>query len=98
MTLPVVFRPVAKAELEEAIIWYEKRKPGLGFDFRRVVEHELEQIAATPLRFRPVDQHTRRALLRRFPYAVHFAVEPKAIVVLAVFHTHRDPQLLRGRN
>jgi hypothetical protein len=83
MSLPVVFRPVAKAELEEAIIWYEKRKPGLGFDFRR---------------FRPVDQHTRRALLRRFPYAVHFAVEPKAIVVLAVFHTHRDPQLLRGRN
>jgi len=29
----------------------------------------------------------RRALLRRFPYAIHFVSESKTIVILAVFHS-----------
>jgi plasmid stabilization system protein ParE len=97
MSLPVVFRPIATTELEEAINWYNRKKPGLGTDFRRLVEQTIERIAATPLRFRPVDQHTRRALLRRFPYTIHFAVELDTIIVLAVFHTRRNPEDLRGR-
>jgi hypothetical protein len=37
-------------------------------------------------------------LLRRFPYAIHFVPEPNAIIVLAVFHTKRDPRYLEGRS
>jgi plasmid stabilization system protein ParE len=33
----------------------------------------------------------RRALLRRFPYAVYFAVERDVVVILAVLHVSRDP-------
>jgi toxin ParE1/3/4 len=97
MSLPVVFRPVAQSELEEAVGWYERQKTGLGNRFRQIIEHTLARIVGNPHRFRPATQRTRRALVPRFPYAIHFAEEPEAIVILAVFHTRRDPSQLKDR-
>ena len=98
MSLPIIFRPIARLELDEAVGWYEKQKAGLGMELKEAVEQMLELIAETPGRFRPVRGEVRRALLRRFPYAIHFLPEPHAIVVLAVFHTKRDPRYLEGRS
>ena len=98
MSLPVVFRPLARTELDEAMGWYEKQKQGLGVELKEAVDQMLARIAETPGRFRPVRGEVRRALLRRFPYAIHFLPEPQAIVVLAVFHTKRDPRHLEGRS
>ncbi len=97
MSLPVVFCPLARMELDEAMGWYEKQKQGLGVELKEAVDQMLARIAETPGRFRPVRGEVRRALLRRFPYAIHFLPEPQAIVVLAVFHTKRDPRHLEGR-
>jgi len=38
-----------------------------------------------------------RALTRRFPHAVYFVVERERIVVIGVFHQHRDPASWRDR-
>ena len=35
MTLWVVFRRPAKSELENAALWYDERRPGLGEEFIR---------------------------------------------------------------
>ena len=97
MSLPLVFRPIARLELDEAMGWYEKQKAGLGIELKEAVDQMLVRIAESPERFHPVRGEVRRALLRRFPYAIHFLPEPHAIVVLAVFHTKRDPRHLEGR-
>lgn len=97
MSLPVLFRPLARLELDEAMGWYEKQKAGLGVELKEAVDQMLERIAEKPGRFRLMRGEVRRALLRRFPYAIHFLPEPHAIVVLAVFHTKRDPRHLEGR-
>ena len=97
MSLPVIFRPIAKMELDEAMGWYEKQKQGLGIELKDAVDQMLTRIVETPRRFGPVRGEVRRGLLRRFPYAIHFLPEPHAIVVLAVFHTKRDPRHLEGR-
>ena len=34
MSLPVLFRPLASLELDEAMGWYEKQKLGLGAEFK----------------------------------------------------------------
>jgi plasmid stabilization system protein ParE len=39
----------------------------------------------------------QRALTHRFPYAVYFVAEPERIVVIGVFHQHRDPSSWRDR-
>lgn len=97
MSLTVIFRPIAVQELDEAMAWYNQKKPGLDSEFKEAVDQMLGKIAVTPLRFRPVHGEIRRALLRRFPYAIHFLPEGKTITILAVFHTKRDPQQLKGR-
>jgi plasmid stabilization system protein ParE len=98
MSRPVIFRPIARLELDTAMAWYESRKPGLGLELKAAVDLTIARIVATPDRFRPVRGAVRRALLARFPYALHYLPEPNAIIILAVFHTKRDPRHLEGRS
>lgn len=35
----------------------------------------------------------RRVLVERFPYCIFYVVEPERLVVLAVLHVARDPDL-----
>ena len=37
----------------------------------------------------------RRLLVARFPFAIFYTVEPKAVVVHGVFHSSRDPDKIR---
>jgi plasmid stabilization system protein ParE len=39
----------------------------------------------------------RRALVRRFPYAIYFRAAPDEIVVLAVIHGRRHPRHWQSR-
>ena len=44
-----------------------------------------------------VDPTMRRALLRRFPYAVFYEIGAVEIVVYAVFHCARNPRAWKRR-
>jgi plasmid stabilization system protein ParE len=61
------------------------------------VARALSAIDDRPLAYAVVHKDVRRALLRRFPYAVFFVVEPGRVVVLAVLHQARDPERWRMR-
>jgi len=54
MARSVVFRSIAKLELEDAISWYEERQQGLGTKFRIAVDQQLDRIAASPNQFAPI--------------------------------------------
>jgi hypothetical protein len=73
--LPIRFRPVARIEFDEAASWYERRRNGLGHEFKDEVQAILEKIAANPTRFNLVRGSTRRALLKRFPFAINKTLE-----------------------
>ncbi len=97
MSLPVVFRPPAEAELEEAQGWYEERTRGLGQEFVTCVQATIEVVSRNPEQFQRVDGEVRRALVRRFPYAVLYLADPESVAIIAVFHTSRDPVGWQGR-
>ncbi len=97
MTLPLVVSPEAAAEVEEAVGWYETRSLGLGTEFARVVRATFAVIERTPFQFPEAALGIRRAVMRRFPYAAYFAIEPNSIAVLAVFHHRRHPAHWRAR-
>ena len=50
-----------------------------------------DRIAADPLGYQNLESGIRRALLRRFPYAIYFTIEFDIVIVLAVLHVSRDP-------
>jgi plasmid stabilization system protein ParE len=97
MTVRVVFRRAAKIEFEDAAIWYDGKAPGLGDEFIHEIDQAITNAAAAPLRFPVVFGDIRRAVARRFPFAVYFRVRSDTLVVLAVFHGRRNPAVWQRR-
>jgi len=87
----------AKTDLREALRWYRTQAPGLDQDFRRCFESCLSVIDPFPDAFPVVHEPVRRAPMRRFPYAICYVARGNEPVVLAVWHTGRDPGVLRRR-
>ena len=93
---PVELRRQAKSDIAEASRWYDDQRPGLGEIFRDELDASLRSIAENPLLYPMLYRHTRRALLRKFPYGVFYLVEPERVLVLRVLHHARDPALWPG--
>ncbi len=97
MTLPIVLRQEARAEFDEAFDWYEQQQVGLGVEFAERVQAVFDRISPMPELHAIVHREVRKALVRRFPYAVFYRVRAGRVVVLAVFHAKRDPELWKSR-
>jgi len=89
--------PEAELDIDEAHLWYHRQGPGLAADFLGAVNACITSIQRHPETHALVERTMRRALLRRFPYAVFYEVLPAEIVVYAVFHCARDPRAWRRR-
>ena len=82
MTLNLILRPEAEADVADAFTWYERQTLGLGSHFLLCVEAGLSQIRRYPEASPIVYRKIRRVLLRRFPYCVFYIIEGERIVVL----------------
>lgn len=87
----VIFTQAARVELIEAQDWYEGEAAGLGRYFREAIDALAERLSIDPQQFPVVFKNVRRALLRRFPYALFFVVAGDTLFVIACFHASRDP-------
>lgn len=97
MTLAVFFRRPARREFEDAALWYEERRSGLGVEFVSEIHRAVSLAAESPERFPVMHRDVRCVRARRFPYSVFFRAESRRIVVLSVFHARRDPGLWQQR-
>jgi len=97
VTLEVHVDEEAEGEFRTAFLWYESKRAGLGDEFFLCVEAVFNTIARHPMRHRIVHEDIRKALVRRFPYAVFYVVEPDHIQVIAIFHGSRDPRRWKNR-
>jgi plasmid stabilization system protein ParE len=97
VSLPVIIRPEAEADLAEARDWYAGRREGLVDEFELCVEEVFERIGRMPDLHAELYRGVRRSLVRRFPYAVYYRAEQDRVVVIAVMHTRRNPDRWRGR-
>ena len=87
----VIFTPAARAEVIGAQDWYEGEAAGLGRNFREAIDALTERLSSNPTQFPIIFKNVRRALVRRFPYALFFVIAGDTLVVLACFHGSRDP-------
>jgi plasmid stabilization system protein ParE len=90
--LRVVFTQAARAEVGEAVAWYEDRHLTMAELFTGSLDQVVNRIAENPSQFPVIHKGLRRALLRRFPYGVFFRVLSDQVQVIAVLHTSRDPR------
>ena len=97
MTAELFVRPVAEGDVREAAFWYEGRRGGLGAEFILELDALYERILQNPRQFPEIGEGARRALLRRFPYAIYFIAGEDTLVVIGVLHQHRRPEAWRDR-
>ena len=97
MTFLVRIRPLAQRDVRRAFSWYERQQPGLGRDFVEELDVVYERLADSPYAYQDIFHGVRRAILRRFPYAVFYLVPDKEVRVLAVIDMSRDPAVWRRR-
>ncbi len=79
------------ADIEAAFEWHESEQPGLGVEFIDEVRAAYERILDGPFKYQELRSGIRRAITRRFPYGIYFALEDNLIFVIAVLDTARDP-------
>lgn len=87
----------AETDLAEAFDYYEAQLLGLGHEFVATVEEQLERVMDNPAQYQVLHRGVRRAVMRRFPYAVFYLAEGDAVVVLAIEHQARDPEHWKQR-
>ena len=57
----------------------------------------LRRIAANPKLHMAVYKDVRKAVVARFPYVVLYRQEPGFVLVIAVFHASRNPNIWKSR-
>ncbi len=97
MTLRAVIRAEAKRDIREARKWYRKISPLLADDFVAAVEEAINSAKERPAAYQLVHRSFRRVVLRRFPYSLFYDLMGERLVVVAVLHQARDPELLEER-
>lgn len=93
----LLVRPAAAADIDEAFLWYERQRAGLGSEFLAAVQSALDDVVAHPAKYPVIHRDTKRALLRRFPYAILYRVYGEVVVVVACMHGRRDPRRWASR-
>jgi plasmid stabilization system protein ParE len=95
--MEISFNPLAERELNDAAQYYELESTGLGIAFLAEVEYSCQRISEHPEAAPVARGEIRRRLLRRFPYALLYAVGPRSVRILAVMNLKRHPTYWIGR-
>lgn len=88
---PLTYAPEARAELLEAIRYYNRRRPGLGEKFRVEFVRVRQLVQANAHRCAADPHGIRKALLNRFPYKLVYQIRANDIYVVAAAHNKRAP-------
>ncbi len=99
MKYRIILLPKVLEDLKEAKKWYTAVNPKLAEDFKIEVNLEMDYIAHNPEHYQIKFKELRQSLVKRFPYSIFYRLEKQnhQIVVFAVLHFRRNPELARKR-
>lgn len=87
----VLFAPLAEVEFEQARLWYEKQRTGLGVEFAMQIDDCLERIQHSPEMYARIKKNYRQAMVKRFPFAIYYEFANGVVTIYSVFHCSQDP-------
>jgi toxin ParE1/3/4 len=97
VTLPVILRPAADADIQATYDELEQSQADLGARFVARVREVLERIESMPEMYGLVWQDVRAARLKKFRHLVYYVVFADRVEVLAVMHGSRDASAWQSR-
>ena len=97
MRYEVRIRPEAERDVRKAFSWYESQRHGLGRELVAELDTIYERLSENPYLYADIHSGVRRAVVRRFPYAVFYLVAETEVRVLAVIDMARNPAVWERR-
>lgn len=89
MTYHLILSPGVHADIRSAVRWYGREEIALSFRFIAATQATLRRIVQYPGAFQILRGTVRRALIRKFPYAIYFQIKGDRVVVSAILHQRR---------
>lgn len=80
----VSFHQLAESELNDATVFLESEREGLGVRFSSAVEAAVAHIREHPEASPIIIKDIRRKVLTRFPYSILYSIKPDRIRILAI--------------
>ncbi len=94
MKYKLVIQDTVKADISEAMRYYNSKRSGLGKRFLADFRNKSKLVRSNPEMYAIRYKDVRMALLKSFPYLIHFQLNKaaKTIDILAVFYGGEDPK------
>ncbi|MBS1617621.1 MAG: type II toxin-antitoxin system RelE/ParE family toxin [Bacteroidetes bacterium] len=87
----------ARAEVEEALKYYDHINAELSEDLLDKIESAISLVTHNPLLFQQIKRGYRKANLDRFPYQIIYRIQDQTIVIIAFAHHKQKPSYWRKR-
>ena len=95
--MEVKLHPKAEEDLYEALEHYAKIDINLKEKFIYCLDLTFDKILKFPNLYQYETQTTQKVLMNKFPYIVIYEQYQDIIMILAIFHTSRNPIKLKDR-
>jgi plasmid stabilization system protein ParE len=96
MAVELLLAQEVQKDVDEAYSWYEDRRAGLGEEFLSCVDACIRAICRMPELHPVVHAEYRRALVRRFPYAVFYEYAGEQVTVYSTISHIPGPREMAG--
>lgn len=93
--MKIKFSFKAKKEFINSAKFYEGRVVGLGKRFKQEIRNQLDLIQNNPKSAELKYKDIRVLVIKTFPFTIHYKIEKEYIVIVAIFHSSRNPEKLR---
>jgi len=97
MSLPLIIKPAARRDVEDAHDWYEAQRPGRGDEFLVELSAKLYEVKESPDTFGRIWGQVRVAPLARSKFLVYYRIKTDSVTVVAVQHASADPRKWQRR-
>ncbi len=97
MIYQLSIRPPAQQDVAKAFEYYNDISPRLAVRFVSKLDKVFKLISRKPELFQKRYKNVRMALIDVFPFAIHFFIQNKTVVVIGCFHTSMSPSKWKQR-
>jgi plasmid stabilization system protein ParE len=89
----IQIRVLAFEDIQQAVDYYEEKTAHITDKFLEHLYLEINVIQENPELFQKKYLDTRVRYIKGFPYGIHYILREQTIIILAVLHTNRNPNI-----
>jgi len=95
----VKISPEALMDIQDITDWYNLQKRNLGKRFQKATIKHIDSLSKSPYAYAIRYNEIRCALIKGFPYMIHYHIEEDSFIVevLAVISTDRNPMIWKEK-